>query len=35
MPQTYLPTRESEAVTWTSEFLTNIQSAPAEYGLDA
>ena len=35
MPQTYLPARESELVTWTGEFLANIQAAPADYGLTA
>jgi hypothetical protein len=34
MPITYLPTRESELLTWCYEFLTNITPLPSRYGLN-
>lgn len=33
MSKSYLPTRESELLTWVTAFFTLVESGPAEYGL--
>lgn len=35
MPRTNLPLREADIVTWTGEFLNNLQVEPGDYGVDA